>query len=156
MSILTDQAYNAEAIPNLSNSQPTEVYYSPTDPLGTVNLWPVPNTNTNQLELFYGVLPATFADLVTSYTAPPAYAKAFRLQLAKALIPFYTVPETRSQQVLSQAEEAIDDVKTRNVRSRLPHSSPTATGVSRHCCGTSSTQSASLPDASSGTTFRRL
>lgn len=116
LSIMTDMAYFSQPVPELSTQLPTALYYNPTDPLGQVYLWPVPDTSANSLELLFGTQTATFASLNVAYTAPPGYAKAFRLELSKALIPFFAVPPTRTTVVLAQAEEAMASLKAKNVK----------------------------------------
>lgn len=87
LGLFTNDAYNANKIPDLSNTQPTGLYYNPTysSDLGTVNLWPVPSTSTNDIELFILKPLVDFADLSTSYDLPDGaddalmYALAYRL-----------------------------------------------------------------------------
>ncbi len=88
LGIYTDQAYDANKIPDMSNSQPTGLYYNPTyaNNLGSIFLWPVPNVNTNDLELFLQKSIIAFADLTTTYYLPDGaedaitYALALRMQ----------------------------------------------------------------------------
>jgi hypothetical protein len=87
LGIYTDDAYNANAIPDLQNSQPTGLYYSPTfvNDLGSVRLWPVPTINTNDLELFLQEAVAQFANLSTSYYVPDGWPEALMYGLARRL-----------------------------------------------------------------------
>lgn len=84
LGIYTDQAYDANQIPDMSNSQPTGLYYSPTyaNDLGSIFLWPVPNTAQNDLELFLQKSIAQFADLTTTYYVPDGAEDAISYQLA--------------------------------------------------------------------------
>jgi hypothetical protein len=72
LGIYTDQAYDANKIPDMSNSQPTGLYYNPTfaSGLGSIFLWPVPNTSTNDLELFLQKGLAQFADTTSTVYLP--------------------------------------------------------------------------------------
>lgn len=81
--VITDQAYWANQLKNMPNSQFTEVYYNPTTPLGTIVLWPKPNTAVNQLILYLQNVFTGFADLVTEYDYPstPGYEEALQYQL---------------------------------------------------------------------------
>lgn len=88
LGIYTDQAYDANQIPGMSNSQPTGLYYNPTyaGGFGSIFLWPVPNVATNDLELFLQKSIAQFADNTTSYDLPDggedaiSYGLALRMQ----------------------------------------------------------------------------
>lgn len=84
LGIYTDQAYDANQIPDMTNAQPTGLYYSPTyaNDLGSIFLWPVPNTAQNDLELFLQKAIASFADLTTTYYVPGGAEDAITYQLA--------------------------------------------------------------------------
>lgn len=82
--VLTDSAYQAISIKEMPNSMFTGVYYNPTFAtagLGTINLWPVPNTTVNDLVLYLQKALENFADLTTTYFLPPGYDKAIHDQL---------------------------------------------------------------------------
>lgn len=87
LAIYTDQAYDANALPGMSNSQPTGLYYSPTyqDDLGSIFLWPVPDVNTNDLELFLQKSVAQFANLTTTYYVPSGWPLALKYNAADLL-----------------------------------------------------------------------
>lgn len=92
LGIYTDQAYDANQIPDTSNGQPTGLYYSPTyatSDWGTINLWPVPDVSANDLELFIQQAVAQFADLSTTYYVPAGLPRTLKYNLADALqVPF--------------------------------------------------------------------
>jgi len=87
LGIYTDDAYDANAIPDLANIQPTGLYYNPTytGDLGSIFLWPVPTVNYNLLELFLQQPVAQFADLTTTYYVPDGWKKALKYNLADNL-----------------------------------------------------------------------
>lgn len=87
LGIYTDQAYDANQIPDMSNSQPTGLYYNPTyaDGFGSIFLWPVPDVSTNDLELFLAKPLVSFANLTTSYDLPDGADDALVYQLALRL-----------------------------------------------------------------------
>lgn len=87
LGIFTDQAYDANQIPSLTNTQPTGLYYNPTyaSDLGSVYLWPVPDNSTNDIELFIQKAIAQFADLTTTYYVPDSVPRALKYNLADAL-----------------------------------------------------------------------
>jgi hypothetical protein len=87
LGIYTDDAYDANQIPDMSNSQPTGLYYNPTyaGGLGSIFLWPVPNTAQNDLELFLQKSVSEFADLSTTYYVPDGLPEALVYNLAKRM-----------------------------------------------------------------------
>ena len=87
LGIYTDQAYDANKIPGMSNTQPTGLYYNPTyaSGLGSIFLWPVPTVDTNDLELFLKQAIAQFANGTTPYDLPDGAEDAITYQLAKRL-----------------------------------------------------------------------
>ncbi len=87
LGIYTDQSYDANQLPGMSNTQPTGLYYSPTydNDLGSIYLWPVPTINTNDLELFTQQAIAQFADLTTTYYVPDSAVQAIKYNLADRL-----------------------------------------------------------------------
>ncbi len=87
LGIYTDQAYDANQLPDMSNSQPTGLYYNPTydNDLGSIYLWPVPNISTNDLELFLQKGLNPFADLTTTYYVPDSAPEALKYNLALRL-----------------------------------------------------------------------
>jgi hypothetical protein len=102
LGIYTDDAYDANAIPDLQNSQPTGLYYSPTyvNDLGSVRLWPVPNIATNDLELFLQEAVAQFANLSTVYYVPDGWKMMLKYNVADHL-------QTPYGKQLSQAAQRI-------------------------------------------------
>ncbi len=83
----TDDAYNAIAIKDQPSSLFTGLYYNATytTGFGTVNLWPVPNTNLNSLVLYHESPLVSFADLFTTYTLPLGYDEALIYNLERRL-----------------------------------------------------------------------
>ena len=102
LGIYTTDAYDANALPDLSNTQPTGLYYNPTysGNLGTINIWPVPTIATNTLELFIQKSVAQFADLTTPYYVPDSLPKALKYNLADGL-------QTPYGRTLSQAAQRL-------------------------------------------------
>lgn len=90
LGLFTDQAYDANRIPGLSNTQPTGVYYQPftgsaSTEWGEIYLWPVPDNATNDLELFIEMALLQFADLGTTYYVPAGVPRMLKYNLAEAL-----------------------------------------------------------------------
>jgi hypothetical protein len=116
--MLTDDAYQAIQLKTLSNAQFTNVYYNPTQPLGTVWLWPNPNTASNQLVLYLQSQFAGFADLTTDYTYPDVagYAEMLEYNLAVRLMAPYGRTGTDLQDVVQMARSSLALVKRQNYR----------------------------------------
>jgi hypothetical protein len=85
--VYTVGGYNAIQIKDLPNQLFTGVYYQPTFSagLGTIFLWPVPNTAINSLVLYRLDQLAPFASLTASYDLPPGYEEMFEYNLARRL-----------------------------------------------------------------------
>lgn len=122
LGIYTDDAYDANAIPDLANSQPTALYYNPTyqNDLGSICLWPVPDVSTNDLELFLQKPLAQFADLSTAYFVPDGVPLALKYNLADLLqVPYGRELSAKAQRI---AVSSLSSVKRSNTkRSDLPN-----------------------------------
>lgn len=118
LSCYTQDSWNASQIKDLTTpTQPTSLFYSPTNPLGTVILWPVPLSSTNQLCLYYGdFLPAFTANLGAPYVCPPGYAQALRLNLALLMCPYFFINADRVAVLQTMAIDALDTVKAANLK----------------------------------------
>jgi hypothetical protein len=69
----------------ITNAIPLKLYYDPTVPNGTLNIWPAPGL-AYQLELFTWGQMSSFADLTTSYSLAPGYEAALKYALAEDLV----------------------------------------------------------------------
>ena len=90
LAILTDQAYDALLVPDLSSTQPTALYYTPfrasaSNEFGLVYLWPEPDNATNDIELFIQLALLQFADLSTTYYVPAGVPRMLKYNLADIL-----------------------------------------------------------------------
>lgn len=116
LAVITDDAWQAVQIKALTSAQPTLLYYNPTyaSDLGTINLWPVPNTAANSLALYRGQQIAAFATLSTSYDLPPGCADALEYQLALRLGP----PNARvvADEIRALAISTLRDFKRANLK----------------------------------------
>jgi len=77
----------------LQTSQPTDLFYSPDWPNGSLYFWPVPDTNYGVRLMVWGIL-AQFQAITDpiggpggSTTIPPAYRAAMMLSLAEDMLP---------------------------------------------------------------------
>lgn len=84
---LRDRAWwLANAVPGVQAGVPTDLYYEPTWPNGSVYLWPVPNdAYTVQLELRVLLAEIDEDDVTDDFSLPPAYQRALMLTLAEDL-----------------------------------------------------------------------
>ena len=117
--ILTEDAWEAIRIKELASSVFTDVYYNPTysTDLGTINLWPVPNTANNKLVLYYRQVLSSFADLTTTYYLPPGCEEALENTLARRfLVPYGVTDPATVQMVDEMARTALATFKRSNVQ----------------------------------------
>lgn len=119
-----DWWFSQQSVPNISTDIPTDLYYDPTWPNGSVYLWPVPNgafTVELRVRLLLDELADT--DLTTDIALPFGYPRALMLTLAEDLVTPLTVP--LPPQLLLKAAEAravIFGVNTSPVRIRTRQS----------------------------------
>ena len=87
LAIYTDMGYFANQIPGMSNTQETGLYYNPTydNDLGSLYLWPVPNSAVYDLELLLQKGIPSFANTTTTYFFPDGFLRALKYNLADAL-----------------------------------------------------------------------
>ena len=97
---LTEDAYAAIPQKTLTSRLPTNWYYNPTFPTGTITLWPVPTASTLQGVLYAWTQLAQFAALTDSLSLPPGYARMLIKNLAADMAGQYAVQVTREQPLL--------------------------------------------------------
>lgn len=114
--IETDDAFQLTAIKELSNAQFTTLYYRPTftGNLGTIILWPVPDTAQNGLALYRLTQLTAFLSLTTSYDLPEGYEEAIDYNLAVRLAGVYG--RAVSQDVGQLAVTSLATVKRSNYK----------------------------------------
>lgn len=120
--IFTDDAWQSIQVKSLSNSLATGVYFNASYARGLaiLQLWPVPNIDTNALVLYRRNHLATFADLTTAYDVPEGFEELLEYNLAKRLLTPYTItdPNVRGD-VLRGAAESMMIVKRTNAVNQL-------------------------------------
>jgi hypothetical protein len=114
--MLTDEAFQSIQVKDLSNPLWTEAYYNATyaGGLGTIILWPVPNTSANSLYLYRNMPVAAVTNLDASYDLPEGYFDALSYNLAKRLAKAYGQAITPDLDQL--ARETLALVKRMNTR----------------------------------------
>jgi hypothetical protein len=87
------QWYEGQSVPDLETTIPTDLYYAPTWPNGSLYFWPIP-TAAYDVELQTRIVLAELA-LDDTFTMPPGYRDAITLTLAEELAPSYgqQIPE---------------------------------------------------------------
>lgn len=108
---LRDAAWwNSERVKTLATSVPTDLYYEPDFPNGSLYFWPVPSWAYGvRLQTWQQI--STFATLATSYNLPPGYEEAITMTLAANLI------GPNSQGLALQAREAVAAIQGNNNKS---------------------------------------
>lgn len=94
--------------------QPTNGYYNPTYPLGTLSLWPVPTSSTLLGVLYAPAALSEFSTLSTAVSLPPGYRELLVTSLAVRLAKPFGRPVTADMLLARSAAEAI--VKRANFR----------------------------------------
>ena len=114
LAIYTDQAYTRIATKALASTQPAGVWYNPTWPLGTLQLWPVPDNAVNSLLLYLQQPLATFASLTQSYDLPDGMEDAIVTNLAlKLATPWGATPPP---EIVVAANESLRILKRANLK----------------------------------------
>lgn len=90
LTIRDKEWYDAQSVPTLASTIPTDLYYNPTWPNGSIYLLPIP-TAADGIRLLTRTVLAQLA-LVTTFTLPPGYQKALKLTLAEDLCGPMSVP----------------------------------------------------------------
>lgn len=111
---MTDDGWQSTQIKDLTNSLFTDLYYSPTSPLGTIQLWPVPLDSTNSLVLYVLQTLTRFADLTSLYEIPDGYEEMFVDNLAKRCAKPWGA--TLDADIIARADASLSLIKRSNLR----------------------------------------
>ena len=84
-------------VKNLQTDIPTDLWYDPNWPNGSIYLWPVPNYAYQIRMRIWGVIPS-FPSLSSTFTLPPGYKQALRLTLARNLVGMFQGTWTDQQE----------------------------------------------------------
>lgn len=116
--------FSQQRVPNIETNIPTDLYYAPTWPNGSIYFWPVPS-DAFVVELRVRLLLAAVADadLSTDVSLPFGYDAALRYTLAEDLVTPLTVPMPQDlRRKASEARAVIFGVNTGPVRIRTRQS----------------------------------
>lgn len=83
-----DAWWLSQPAPHVESTIPTDLYYSPDWPKGTLKFWPVPSF-AYQVELEFRQVLSEVSSSATVITLPPGYRDALTLTLAEDLLPVY-------------------------------------------------------------------
>lgn len=116
--VITDTAFQYIQTKNQGNGQFTNVYYNPTQPFGTLYLWPAPDTAINQLALYLQSQFLGFANLTTDYTFVDVEGmeEALEYNLAVRLAAPNGIRITDFPEVLEMARTSLGLVKRQNYK----------------------------------------
>lgn len=115
LAVYTDDGYRNARIKYQPNTQATGIYYQATSPLGTLIVWPVPNTTINGLAIYREQQFGPFADLLqTSYVFPDGYDEAIHYNLEKRLCPVFS--RTMSDDATMLAAESLRNIEAANMK----------------------------------------
>lgn len=113
--VLTPTQYEAIQIKTLSNSLFTSGYYKSTFPLGTLYLWPVPDTAVNELILYRKYQLGKFTSQAASYELPDGADEAIEYNLARRLLDVYNVSADRKMNVIDLSKSSLGIFKRSNI-----------------------------------------
>ena len=112
--IRDDNWWWRQRVKTLTNNIPTDLYYQPTWPNGTLNFWPIPNTSLQvRLETWVslGQIQSVNTDLTTAL--PFGYTRALTLTLAEEL----SGPRSNDPKLAKMAQEARSNLQSNNIKS---------------------------------------
>lgn len=89
LEMLDDVGWNLIGWPLLTSTLPTKATYTPTVPLGTFELWPIPSVDPGDVVLYVPTPLDAAASLDTDYILAPGYEEAIRYNLAVRLAPIF-------------------------------------------------------------------
>lgn len=100
----------------VTDSIPLVLYYDPTVPNGTINLWPSPGS-AYQIELYTWAQLTAFSDLTTDVVLAPGYENALKYNLAMDMAP--TLPNKLTQVAGGQDRLAIVQQKAASYKAHV-------------------------------------
>lgn len=115
--ILAEDEWRDLSTKPLTGTLPTELYYNPTYPLGTIHLWPIGTDITVSLVLYLEEPVGTLATLDTVLSYPPGYERMLKYKMAVELAPEYQ--RQLDPVVVQTAAEAWAGVKRSTYRPQL-------------------------------------
>lgn len=103
-----------QRVKNQTSTVPTDYYYEPDWPNGSIYFWPIPTQVNNVLVQFWTVITELTA-YATNFTMPPGYWDAIVYSLAVSLGPSFERPISPDLRLL--LSEALRAVQSNNIKS---------------------------------------
>jgi hypothetical protein len=114
LNLRDDDWWLNQRVKSIATTTPTDLYYSPDWPNGSLFLWPIPTTGYGLRLETWGLI-SQFAALSDAFSFPPGYKKALVLTLAERLCRPFGRP-TRAD-LTEDAKKARADIQTNNAKS---------------------------------------
>lgn len=110
------EQYELIGLKSLQGPWPRVLYYQPSDPVGNIIFWPVPNSG--EMHIFAETVLGRFNNLTQTVTLPQGYNQAIRWNLAELLLPEYgrTTDQVLVQLVQKNALDARAWIKRTNMQ----------------------------------------
>lgn len=116
MNIRDDAWWANNRVKNQTSSVPTDLYYSPGWPNGSLYFWPI-QTQGSQVRLeIWDLLPGNVANNGV-FSLPPGYWDAVTLNLALTMAPMFGAAAVVSPELREQARLALSAVQENNAKS---------------------------------------
>lgn len=114
MNIRDSDWWMNQRVKGLQTNVPTDLYYDPDWPNGSLYFWPVPSFSYGVRLKLWGVIPQ-FPAVNYAFSLPPGYQKAIKLSLARDMVGAFA--GSWAQQQESSWQRAIKAVESNNIKS---------------------------------------
>lgn len=114
LNIRDDDWWNNQRVKSLQSAVPTDLYYSPDFPNGSLYCWPVPSSGFGLRLQLWGLL-SQFAKLDDPVVLAPGYRNAITLSLAENLAGPFKSP--LDQGLMQRAQRARNAIQSNNLKS---------------------------------------
>jgi hypothetical protein len=111
MNIRDDAWWANQRVRSVTSTVPTDLYYSPDWPNGSIILWPIPSA-AYQLEIETWGLLGQMTNTASTFSLPPGYEEAVTLTLAEVMAPAFGLQV--SSGIASQAMRARATIQSLN------------------------------------------
>jgi len=117
MNVLDQLSWNIVTTAVANSDLPNILFYDPTFPLGTINIWPTPSSSWTCSFLSYRQL-GGFAAPSSSFSLPPGYKRAITTNLCLSLKPYFASAQI-DPLIIKEASETKASVKRSNMRTQI-------------------------------------
>ncbi len=113
--VITNDAWQAIQVKDLSNALFTDVYYNPTytDDFGTINLWPVPDTAANTIALYRVSQLGKFPSLAGTVNLPEGTEEPIQMNVTVRIAPYFD--QSASQDIKDLARNGLSAMMRNNL-----------------------------------------